>query len=144
MAMATLVIWTFGAVVLAGNQVAMSVGGLLYMVLLGLAGTVAIRVAQERGAGNLAALRPVTWAALGLGLLWLTGAAVALGLHGGTVAGWITDEPEVIAVAAASFLVFAFAQVMDGACRNLGEVRHRAGSCRSGACLALPSADGTS
>ena len=67
MAVATLMVGTFGAVALAGNQVAMSVGGLLYMVPLGIAGAVAIRVAQERGAGNRAALRPITWAALGDG-----------------------------------------------------------------------------
>lgn len=114
MAVATLMIGTFGAVALAGNQVAMSVGGLLYMVPLGIAGAVAIRVAQERGAGNPGALRPITWAALGLGTLWLAGAAVTLGLHGGTVAGWITDDAEVVAVAAAIFFVFAFSQVMDG------------------------------
>jgi MATE family multidrug resistance protein len=114
MAVATLMIGTFGAVALAGNQVAMSVGGLLYMVPLGIAGAVAIRVAQERGAGNLGALRPITWAALGLGTVWLAGAAAVLGFLGATIAGWITAEPEVIAVAATIFLVFAFSQVMDG------------------------------
>jgi MATE family multidrug resistance protein len=114
MAVATLMIGTFGAVALAGNQVAMSVGGLLYMVPLGIAGAVAIRVAQERGAGNLSALRPITWAALGLGTLWLAGAAVLLGLYGASVAGWITSDPQVITVAAAIFFVFAFSQVMDG------------------------------
>jgi multidrug resistance protein, MATE family len=114
MAVATLMIGTFGAVALAGNQVAMSVGGLLYMVPLGIAGAVAIRIAQERGAGNLGALRPITWAALGLGTIWLAGAAFGLGLYGETVASWITDEPEVVAVAATIFFVFAFSQVMDG------------------------------
>jgi MATE family multidrug resistance protein len=84
------------------------------MVPLGVAGAVAIRVAQERGAGNVTALRPITWAALGLATVWLASAAVLLGRYGGTVAGWITDEPEVIAVAATIFLVFAFSQVMDG------------------------------
>jgi putative MATE family efflux protein len=43
MAVATLMIGTFGAVALAGNQVAMSVGGLLYMVPLGIAGAVAMK-----------------------------------------------------------------------------------------------------
>ena len=114
MAVATLMIGTFGAVALAGNQVAMSVGGLLYMVPLGIAGAVAIRVAQERGAGNLDALRPITWAALGMGTVWLAAAAAVLGLFGATIAGWITDEPEVVAVAGAIFFVFAFSQVMDG------------------------------
>ena len=114
MAVATLMIGTFGAVALAGNQVAMSVGGLLYMVPLGIAGAVAIRVAQERGAGNLDRLRPITWAALGLGMVWLSAAAVVLGLFGATIASWITPDPEVIAIAAAIFLVFACSQVMDG------------------------------
>lgn len=114
MAVATLMIGTFGTVALAGNQVAMSVGVLLYMVPLGVAGAVAIRVAQERGAGNDGALRPITWAALGVASLWLVGAAAALGLYGRTIAGWITTDPEVIAVAATIFFVFAFSQVMDG------------------------------
>jgi len=114
MAVATLMIGTFGAVALAGNQVAMSVGGLLYMVPLGLSGAVAIRVAQERGAGNTDALRPITWAALGLGTVWLSAAAILLALYGRTVAGWITPDPQVITIAAAIFFVFAFAQVMDG------------------------------
>ncbi|OYX27195.1 MAG: hypothetical protein B7Z10_01045 [Rhodobacterales bacterium 32-66-7] len=114
MAVGTLMIGTFGAVALAGNQVAMSVGSLLYMVPLGVAGAVAIRVAQARGAGNIAALRPITWAALGLVTLWLAAAAAVLGLEGRTVASWITSEPEVISIAATIFLVFATAQVMDG------------------------------
>ncbi len=114
MAVATLMIGTFGAVALAGNQVAMAIGSLLYMVPLGVAGAVAIRVAQEQGAGNRAALRPVTWAALGLALVWLTVAAVVLGLFGARIAGLITDDPAVIAVAASIFLVFALCQVGDG------------------------------
>lgn len=114
MAVGTLMVGTFGAVALAGNQVAMSVGSLLYMVPLGVAGAVAIRVAQARGAGDAGSLRPITWAALGLATIWLAGAAVFLGLYGRTVAAWITDEPEVITVAATIFFVFAFAQVMDG------------------------------
>jgi MATE family multidrug resistance protein len=114
MAVATLMIGTFGAVALAGNQVAMAVGALLYMVPLGVAGAVAIRVAQEKGAGNADALRPVTWAALGVVLVWLTGAALGLGLFGDRVAGLITDDPLVIGVAAAIFVVFAICQIGDG------------------------------
>jgi len=115
MAVATLMIGAFGAVALAGNQVAMSVGSLLYMVPLGIAGALAIRVAQERGAGNCEVLREITWAALGLATVWLAGSAAMLGLYGGTIAGWITDEPAVVAVATTIFFVFAFSQVMDGA-----------------------------
>jgi MATE family multidrug resistance protein len=114
MAVATLLIGTFGAVALAANQVAMSVGGVLYMLPLGISGAVAIRVAQERGAGHADALRPITWAALGLAMVWLSTAAIILGLYGRNIAGLITSDLEVIKIAATIFLVFAFSQVMDG------------------------------
>jgi multidrug resistance protein, MATE family len=114
MAMATLMIGVFGAVALAGNQVAMSVGGLLYMVPLGVAGAVAIRVAQVRGSGESGRLRAVTLAALSIALGWLVAAALLLGFGGAWVAARITDDAGVIAVAAAIFAIFALSQVMDG------------------------------
>jgi MATE family multidrug resistance protein len=113
-AVATVIIGTFGTVALAANQVAMAVGGLIYMVPLGAAGAVAIRVAQEKGAGNEAAIRPVAFAALGVATLWLVGAAVLLGFGGTWLAGLIVAEPEVVTVAAAIMLVFALTQVFDG------------------------------
>lgn len=125
---ATLMIGTFGAVALAGNQVAQSVGSVLYMVPLGMAGAVAIRVAQERGAGNLAALRPIALASVGAALVWLTVAALVLALRGETIARLVTDEPEVAALAALIFLAFAPMQISDalqsamlGALRGLSD-----------------------
>lgn len=113
-AVATLIIGTFGTVALAGNQVAMAVGGVLYMVPLGMAGAVAIRVAQESGAGNIAAVRAVGWAGLGVATLWLSACALALALAGGAVARAIAPDPGVAATAAAILGVFALMQVFDG------------------------------
>ncbi|MEZ5754696.1 MAG: MATE family efflux transporter [Paracoccaceae bacterium] len=125
---ATLMIGAFGTVALAGNQVAMSVGGLLYMLPLGVAGAVAIRVAQERGAGNEAALRPIALAAVAVAGVWLVAAAVTLALQGEAIARLVTDDPGVVAVAAAIFLVFAPMQISDavqsamlGALRGLSD-----------------------
>jgi multidrug resistance protein, MATE family len=114
MAVATLMIGTFGAVALAGNQVAMSVGSLLYMVPLGMAGAVAIRVAQARGAAEGYRLRAIVLAALSVVTLWMAGSALLLALRGAEIAALITADPEVITVAAAIFAVFAVSQVMDG------------------------------
>jgi MATE family multidrug resistance protein len=111
---ATMLIGLFGTVALAGNEVAMSVTGVLYMVPLGVAGAVAIRIAQAQGAGETQALRPITLAALGLVTVWLTGAAAILSFYGREIAGLIVDEPEVIELAAQIFLVFALFQIMDG------------------------------
>ncbi len=111
---ATLMIGAFGTVALAGNQVAQSVGGLLYMLPLGVAGAVAIRVAQERGAGNIAALRPIAYAALAVAMIWLVGAALVLATQGAAIARLVTDDPAVVSVAAAIFLAFAPMQISDG------------------------------
>lgn len=125
---ATLMIGAFGTVALAGNQVAQAVGGLLYMLPLGVAGAVAIRVAQERGAGNAAALRPIALAAVAVAGVWLVAAALTLALRGEAIARLVTDDPEVVTVAAAIFLVFAPMQISDavqsamlGALRGLSD-----------------------
>jgi MATE family multidrug resistance protein len=114
MAVAVAMIGTFGTVALAANQVASAVGALLYMLPLGLAGAVAIRVAQEQGAGNTAALRPIAWAAIGLASLWQAACAAALIFGAGAIAGLVTTDPAVIAAAAAILLVFAPMQIVDG------------------------------
>jgi MATE family multidrug resistance protein len=111
---ATLLIGLFGATALAGNEVAMSVGGVLYMVPFGVAGAVAIRVAQAQGAGEGQKLRPIALAALGIVTGWLTIAALMLSLYGRQIAGLITADPAVIAVAAQIFTIFALFQIMDG------------------------------
>lgn len=111
---ATMLIGVFGTVALAGNEVAMSIGGLLYMVPMGIASAVAIRVAQAKGAGDLHALRRIAIAALSLVTGWLTAAAVCLFVYGHALASLISSDPEVIDVAAQIFKVFALFQIMDG------------------------------
>lgn len=125
---ATLMIGAFGTVALAGNQVAQAVGGVLYMLPLGVAGAVAIRVAQERGAQNGGALRPIALAAVLVAGLWLVAAALALVFQGEAIARLVTEDPAVVAVAAAIFLVFAPMQISDavqsamlGALRGLSD-----------------------
>lgn len=113
-AMGTIMIGTFGAVALAGNQVAQSVGALLYMVPLGIAGAVSIVVAQALGAGQAARLRAVAFAGLTIAMIWLSAAVVILTVFGRAIAMMITDDPAVVAVAVTVFVVFAVMQVADG------------------------------
>lgn len=111
---ATLLIGLFGAVALAGNEVAMTVAGVLYMVPFGVAGAVAIRIAQAQGAGEAQALRPIALAALGLATGWLSLSALVLWLFGRSIAGVIVDDAAVIDVATRIFMIFALFQIMDG------------------------------
>ena len=114
MAVAVAMIGTFGTVALAANQIANAIGGLLYMLPLGVAGAVAIRVAQEQGAGNRAALRSIAGAALVLVTLWQTACALVLVFGAERVAALVTGDPAVVAAAAAILLVFAPMQIIDG------------------------------
>ena len=77
-------------------------------------GAVALRVAQERGAGNAAAIRPIAFAALGVATVWLAAVMLVLVFGGRTIAAAITGEAAVVAVAAQMFAVLAVMQLMDG------------------------------
>lgn len=113
-AVGTMLIGTFGTVALAANQVVSSVGGLLYMVPLGFAGAVALRVAQENGAGNGAALRPIAWTALAMTTGWLSAVVLVLVFGGRAIAAAITPDPQVVALAATLFIAIAAMQISDG------------------------------
>jgi MATE family multidrug resistance protein len=113
-ALAGVMIGWFGAAALAANQVVNAVGAILYMLPLGMAGAVAIRVGQASGAGEQARLRPIAFAALGVVSGWMLLVTGALAVSRETLAGWIAPDAEVAALAATLFLVTALMQVADG------------------------------
>ncbi len=128
-ALAGIMLGWIGATALAANQVVNSVGSLLYMLPLGMAGAVAIRVGQAAGAGETERLRAIAAAAMGLVTIWMLGSALLLAVGGGAIAATIVDDPEVIALATALFVVVALMQVGDGlqstglgALRGIGDV----------------------
>jgi MATE family multidrug resistance protein len=128
-ALAGVMLGWIGATALAANQVVNAVGAVLYMLPLGMAGAVAIRVSQASGAGETGRLRPIAGAAMGLVTVWMLGSAALLGVGGEAIARAIVDDPEVVAVAAGLFVVVALMQVGDGlqstglgALRGLGDI----------------------
>ncbi|WP_322894959.1 MULTISPECIES: MATE family efflux transporter [unclassified Yoonia] len=104
----------FGATALAANQIVQAVGGVLYMLPLGLAAAVAIRIGQASGAANPARLRPIAVAAIGVVTFWMVTVTIALILSGGWLASLLSDDAEVIALATAMFIIVAMIQVIDG------------------------------
>lgn len=113
MAVVTLMIGTFGAAALAGNQVALSVGGVFYVLPMAFSAAVAIRVAQEGGAGRADALRPVTLAALGLASACMALVGAVMWWGGEAIAAALVADPAVVLAAAAIFAVFAPMQLAD-------------------------------
>ncbi len=113
-AVAGVLIGLFGAVALAGNQIALSVGSTLYMLPLGVAGAVTIRIAQVIGAGEWPRVAAIGQAGLLVVTGWMGGFALLFLFAGAWIGGWFVDDPAVIAAAAAIFFVFGFTQLMDG------------------------------
>jgi MATE family multidrug resistance protein len=113
-AIAGVMIGYFGAVALAGNQIALSVANTLYMLPLGMAGAVSIRIAQAAGAGASARIRAIGHAGLGVVSLWMGIFAVVFFFAGPRIAAWFVNDPAVIAASAAILFVFGFTQLMDG------------------------------
>ncbi|MCM5682647.1 MATE family efflux transporter [Schlegelella sp. S2-27] len=113
-AVAGLLIGLFGVVALAAHQIAMSVTAALYMVPLGLAAAVGLRMSHSVGAGAVEALRPQARAGLVLAAAWMAGFAALLALAGEPVARAFTARAEVVSLAAVLFAAMALMQVADG------------------------------
>lgn len=113
-ALAGLVLGWFGATALAANQIVGSVSGVLYMLPLGMAAAVAIRIGQAQGGGDVARLRPIGLAALIAVSAWTLSATGLLLVAGSAIAHRIAPTAEVAALASGLFVIVAAMQVMDG------------------------------
>jgi len=103
-----------GATALAANQIAHAVAGAAYVFPLGMAGAASIRVGLAVGAGERARLRPILKAALMIVTGWTLAVMIALLLGGKAIAGALSDDPAVVALATTLFLAVAALQISDG------------------------------
>lgn len=104
----------FGAIALAGNQIALAVGSTLYMLPLGIAAAVSIRVAQMAGADERQRIVAVTHAGLGIVTVWMGLFALGFLVAGEAIAALFVADAAVIAAAAGIFFVFGLGQLLDG------------------------------
>ena len=103
-----------GAQALAAHQIVNAMAGVAYMIPLGMAGAASIRVGGAFGAGDADRLRPILKAAFVMVTLWQVLAATTFVLFGRRLAETMSDDPAVITLAAALFLVVALLQIADG------------------------------
>lgn len=113
-AFAGLMLGWLGATALAANQVVNTLADIVYMLPLGMAAAVSIRIGQARGAGAEERLRPIAFAALLVVVGWMGLVTVAIVAGGSRFAGLLTDDPAVIAIATSVFVVVALMQIADG------------------------------
>lgn len=113
-AVAGVLVGLLGATALAANQIVFSVSSVLYMLPLGMAGAVAIRIGQVIGADELARVRPIGLAAMGLVTLWTLLFTTVLVAGGEHIAAAFIDDRAVIGVATMMFVAVGLMQVFDG------------------------------
>ncbi|ART99528.1 MATE family efflux transporter [Yoonia vestfoldensis] len=109
-----LMLGIFGATALAANQIVQAVGGVLYMLPLGMAAAVAIRIGQASGSGDPTRLRPIAIAAIGVVTTWMIAVTITLILSGSRIAAALSTDSAVVALATAMFVIVALIQVADG------------------------------
>ena len=113
-AMVGLMMGWLGAEALAAHQIVNAMAGLAYMIPLGMAGAVSIRVGLAVGSDSTPRLRPILKAGLGLVTLWQALAALTFITFGRTLAQTMSADPVVIDIATALFVMIALLQVADG------------------------------
>lgn len=103
-----------GAEALAAHQIVNALAGVAYMIPLGMAGAASIRVGQAVGGASSARLRPIVKASFGLVILWQAVAATLFVFGGRWLASLMSDDPAVIELATALFVMVALLQIADG------------------------------
>jgi multidrug resistance protein, MATE family len=113
------VVGLFGADALAAHQIAINYASMTFMVPLGIAQAATVRVAAERGAGDLAKGRQAAFVALGLGASFMAASAIVIWtVPGLIVSAYVavgSSANAVLIAFALRFLAFAaLFQIADG------------------------------
>lgn len=113
-AMIGLMIGWLGAEALAAHQIVNALGGVAYVIPLGMAGAVSIRVGNAVGAGRHDRLRPILKASFLMVIMWQAMAASVFIFGGRLLAEAMSSDPAVINLAASLFIIMAIMQIADG------------------------------
>jgi MATE family multidrug resistance protein len=108
------VIGWIGVAELAAHEIAINLAALTFMVPLGLSAAAAAMVGRAIGRGDIAAARRDSVAALGVGMLFMSVAALAFLIFPRALAGIFLKEPEALGIAASLLVIAGVFQIVDG------------------------------
>lgn len=109
----TFLLAPLGPLVVAANQIAMSISGLIFMVPFSFGMALTVRVSRHLGAGAPAAARSAVRTGLGLCLLFPLGSLAVLVFGGGALASLYTNNQAVVEIARRLLLMAAVFQFSD-------------------------------
>ena len=111
---AALLIGTLGALPIAAHQIAINFSALAFMVPLGLAGAISVRVGNAIGRGEPQAARTAGLVGIGMAIVFGSFSALVMFTFPEAIARMYMSDPEVIALAAQLLVLAAIFQVADG------------------------------
>jgi MATE family multidrug resistance protein len=112
---ATVMMGWLGAISLAAHQIALSCAALTFMLPLGLAMAVGMRMSAAVGAGGHSRLRPIWVGGIVMGAALALAVMAAFLVSGRAIASVFIGDPAVIATAKRLLIIAAIFQVFDGA-----------------------------
>jgi MATE family multidrug resistance protein len=110
----TAIISTFGALPLAGHQIALDCASFTFMVPMGISTATSVRVGQAIGRGDAAGARAAGWAGILLSSCFMLFASCVFIAIPGTIARGFSPSPPVIAAAVPLLFIVAVFQLFDG------------------------------
>lgn len=126
----TLLIGTLGAEPLAAHQVAINTAGLSFMVPLGIAMAVTVRVGESLGAGHIKKLHPILLGGWMFSTIFMTLSMLCFLIFGEWIASQYVEDRTVITIAAKLLIIAGLFQLVDGiqvvsasALRGINDVR---------------------
>jgi MATE family multidrug resistance protein len=111
---AGIILGRFGSEVIAANGIALTIGGLFFMIPMSIANAAAVRVGNNVGANNMIGAKYSSYFSLRLAILCALIASLMIILNAELMASLLNNNPEVISLAVILLSFAAFFQVADG------------------------------
>ena len=121
---AGIILGRFGSEVIAANGIAMTIGGLFFMIPLSIGNAAAVRVGNNVGANNMKGAKYSSYFSLRLATLSALAMSIVIITNAELLSSLLNDNPEVIALAVILLGFAAFFQIADGlAMASIGSMR---------------------
>ena len=121
---AGIILGRFGSEVIAANGIALTLGGLFFMVPLSIGNAAAVRVGNNVGAKNMKGAKYSSYFSLRLATICALFMSLVIVINAEFLASLLNDNPKVVSLAVTLLFFAAFFQVADGlAMASIGSMR---------------------
>ncbi|TXK49838.1 MATE family efflux transporter [Pontibacter qinzhouensis] len=103
-----------GASELAAHQIAINIASVSYMMASGIAAAATIRVGNQKGLGNIRAMRMAGFSSFLMAIVFMIGSGLLMVTFNRLIPMLYIDDPAVIAIASQLLIIAALFQISDG------------------------------